>query len=388
MTTSLAVDFFNCLFILAGSCYVLMMIGFIIGWTRLRKYDAATTEFSTSVSIIVPARNEEDTIIHCIEDIVKQRFPKELMELIVVNDNSSDRTSFLVKQYISKHAIPNGVDIKIIDLEEDKNTNSFKKKAILEGIRQAKGALIVTTDADCRMNDLWLSTTVSYYEKNRPKFISAPVSYHEEKNWFGKFQTLEFLGLIGIGAGGIKINIPTMCNGANLAYTKEVFWEVNGFEGISDLASGDDTFLMLKIAKKYREGIHFIKSFDAIVYTTPKESLREFTEQRKRWASKGAKYNSKKVIFVGVLTYVFNFLIFVSGVFSIFYSTFAPVFISALIAKITVEFIFLYLVTSFFKRRQLLLCFFQEQLLYILYVVWIGAEGSLSKYTWKGRAVK
>ncbi len=388
MTTDLIISFFKWLIILVGISYVLMILGFIAGWLRLKVFNKIVNPFSTFVSIIIPARNEEDTILQCIKDIEKQDFPKELVEVIVVNDNSTDGTSQNVKEYIKGISTLPHVDTKIIDLIEDENTNAFKKKAILKGIQQAKGELIITTDADCRMNNLWLPTLVSYYEQYHPKFISAPVSNHEEKNWFGKFQTLEFLGLIGIGAGGIKNAVPTMCNGANIAYTKEVFFEVNGFDDISNLASGDDTFLMLKIAKKYKEEIHFIKSFDAIVYTTPKDTFSEFVEQRKRWASKGTKYNSKKVILIGALTYLFNFLILASGVFSIFYNTFVFVFMTVFIAKITVEFIFLYLITSFFKRRELLLYFFQEQLLYIFYVVWIGAEGSFSKYTWKGRAVK
>ncbi len=372
----------------AGTIYISMMIVFIIAWIRLKTFNGLAADLVTTVSIIIPARNEEDAILDCLEDILKQQFPSMLMEVIIVNDNSTDNTAALVETFISKARNVSSVNFQMIALTDDGNTNAYKKKAITEGISRTSGKLIITTDADCRMNSLWLSTIVSYFEKHRPDFISAPVSYQNEKNWFGKFQTLEFLGLIGIGAASIKAKVPAMCNGANLAYTRKVFNDVGGFESINKLASGDDTFLMLKIAEKHNTGIHFLKSFDAIVYTTPKASLGEFIQQRKRWASKGTQYNSKKVILIGLITYLFNFLILASGVFSIIYNTFAFAFCMAIITKITVELIFLFFITSFFKRRELLWYFFQEQLLYIFYVVWIGADGTFSKYKWKDRVVK
>jgi cellulose synthase/poly-beta-1,6-N-acetylglucosamine synthase-like glycosyltransferase len=378
------------LLLVSGSCYILTILVFIFGWCRLKIVKPVSIlNFSTKITILVPARNEEDCIIQCIQDIEQQNFPHQMVQLILINDHSTDSTLERIEEYISKRALQEKkIEIKVLNLIEEAAGQAYKKKAISLGITHATGTLIITTDADCRRGKDWLSALVGYYEQEHPKFISGPVSYFAEKNWFEKFQTLEFLGLIGIGAASISCDIPIMCNGANLAFSKAVFNEVNGYEGINSMASGDDVFLMLKIAQHHPKGIHFLKSREAIVYTSPKASLSEFLEQRKRWASKGAQYKNFSGLFTGICTYLFNLLLLTSAGISIFYNTFAFVFIAVLALKLFVEFLFLYAVTGFFRRRILLLYFLQEQMLYTPYIIWVGAIGTFKTYTWKGRQVK
>lgn len=373
------------IFIFTGACYVLLIVWLLKGWLQLRTFKPPSNQCSTKVSIILPARNEENNISQCLEAIAQQKFPVDLLEVIVVNDHSTDGTVEKIQLFISSGT---NLKIQVIDLQEDDLRNAYKKRAIAKGIAIASGELIITTDADCWMHEKWLHTMVSYYETYRPAFISAPVAFGREKNWFGKFQTLEFLGLIGIGAGSIRNGVPTMCNGANLAYQRKVFFDVGGFEGVSNLASGDDTFLMLKINDAFKKGVHFLKSPEAIVYTEPKETVNDFMEQRKRWASKGTRYNSPEVIAIGALTYLFNVLLFSAMVISVFYNIFTVWMVTIMAGKLAVEIIFLYCITSFFRRKNLLFYFLPEQLLYVLYVVYVGAAGAISTYTWKGRVVK
>ena len=224
------------------------------------------------VSILIAARNEEDKIAFTIEDILRQDYPRNLVELIVIDDHSTDRTAEIIARYAGK-------GVKLIRLNEDKPLNSYKKKAISEAIQIAAGELIVTTDADCRMNTAWLSTIVAYFETNNLKLISSPVVFYEEKSFFERLQTLEFLYLIGLGAATIGNKTPSTCNGANLAYRKDVFHELKGFQGIDDLASGDDELFLHKVASKYPDDIGFCKSNDALVFTHAKPSLKEFISQ-------------------------------------------------------------------------------------------------------------
>jgi cellulose synthase/poly-beta-1,6-N-acetylglucosamine synthase-like glycosyltransferase len=320
-------------------------------------------------------------------DVKNQLFPPEKIQLILINDNSTDATLQRIQHYLEKEQGFIKFEVLVLNLSEDASSVAYKKRAISLGMQHATGELIITSDADCRRGPKWLSNLVAYYEKEQPEFISAPVAFQDEKNWFEKFQTLEFLGLIGIGAGSIGCGIPVMCNGANLAFKKKIFHEVNGYEGLDNIASGDDVFLMFKIAAKYPGGIHFVKSRDAIVYTNAKPNFTEFIEQRKRWASKGSKNSNTVVFLIGICTYMFNLLLLFAGVISIFYNTFTSLLIPALALKILCEFILLFLVTGFFRRRGLLFHFLQEQILYIPYIVCVGALGAFSKYTWKGRVL-
>src|SRR5690606_17786384 len=131
----------------------------------------------------------------------------------------------------------------------------------------SSGSVMVTTDADCRMGKDWLKTVVAFFEKKEAYMVSSPVVYSEEKSYFERLQTLEFLYLIGLGAAGIGNGNPTTCNGANLAYRKDVFYEMGGFNGIDNVASGDDELFLHKVAEKYADRIHFCKSREAVVFT-------------------------------------------------------------------------------------------------------------------------
>ncbi|MBD3749087.1 MAG: glycosyltransferase [Sphingobacteriales bacterium] len=338
-------------------------------------------EPKTKVSIIIAARNEEDKIHLTIEDILAQDFPKSLFELIVVDDHSTDKTSDIIKSYEKQ-------GVKLIKLNESEPLNSYKKKAIAEAINIATGELIITTDADCRMHPNWLITLVSYYEKNQFNLISAPVVYYEEKSLFERLQTLEFLYLIGLGAAGIGNKMPSTCNGANLAYRKEVFFKLNGFKGIDDLASGDDELFLHKVAQAYPGTIGFCKSTEAIVYTHAKANLEEFMQQRKRWASKSVKYKDKRILLITLTIWLFNVSLILNLILGLFFPYFLKLLCIQFVIKFVVEIFYLTPLTSFAKRKSLLVNLSFLTFLHVLYFVYIGLLGNSGKYLWKGRMVK
>ncbi|MEO8795011.1 MAG: glycosyltransferase [Daejeonella sp.] len=376
LTTALSV-----LSILLTLCYVSVVLYFRNGWINLPWFNKTTATPKTRVSILIAARNEEDKLDKTICDILAQNYPKDLIELIIVDDHSTDCTAEIILSYADK-------GVKLIKLNEDQALNSYKKKAISEAINLSGGELIVTTDADCRMGPEWLSDVVNYYEENNFKLISSPVAYFEEKSVFEEMQTLEFLYLIGLGASTIGNKMPSTCNGANLAYRKDVFFELKGFQGIDDLASGDDELFLHKVAAAYPNGIGFCKSRKAIVYTHAKETLSEFIQQRKRWASKSTKYKNKSVVVLGVSIWLFNVLILLNGLLGFFDPHFWTIALISLVSKFLVEITFLIPMTIFANRKSLM--WYQPILtiLHIFYFVYIGIAGNSGKYNWKGRNVR
>lgn len=361
--------------------YVVVVIAFIKGWHKLIYFKPQKRHYTTKVSVLVAARNEAGNIAKTIEDLLAQTYDKRLTEIIFVDDHSTDRTAEIIGAYAES-------GVKLIRLNEGQTLNSYKKKAIQTAIAQSSGNLIVTTDADCRMGPDWLKTVVGFYEEKNYKMISSPVAYFEEKSFFERAQTLEFLYLIGLGASTIGNKKPSTCNGANLAYEKDAFYEVGGFKGIDDLASGDDELLLHKMAAKFDGNIGFLKNEAAVVYTHPKATLKEFIQQRKRWASKSTRYKNRSIIVLGVCVWLFNLSILVNiagGIFNIFYLKLALV---QLLLKMTVECLFLYDVTGFARRRKLLVLLPVLNLLHILYIVYIGIAGNSGKYNWKDRMVK
>lgn len=361
--------------------YGFLVLYFIRGWHRLIYFNPQKSDPKTRVSIIVAARNEEENISKTIDDLIAQHYPQALTEIIIIDDHSTDKTAEIVLSYADRN-------VKLIKLNEDRALNSYKKKAIQTAISTCSGDLIITTDADCRMGPDWLITIVGLYEEKNYKMISSPVAYFQEKSFFERLQALEFLYLIGLGASTIGNRKPSTCNGANLAYEKNTFYEVGGFQGIDDLASGDDELLLHKIAAKYPDKIGFLKNRNAIVYTHAKETLGDFIQQRKRWASKSTRYKNKAIIVLGVLIWIFNLSILSNFVTGLFIPGFLTLVFYQLLFKMVVETLFLWDVTGFAKRRSLLILMPVLNVLHIIYMVYIGIAGNSGKYNWKGRMVK
>lgn len=350
------------------------------GWSIIPLFEAKEA-IQTSVSVIIAARNEEENIAKTIQDILDQNFPKELLEVIIVDDHSTDNTAQIVTSFTQQ-------GVKLIQLDIGEAFNSYKKYAITKAIEEAKGEIIVTTDADCRMGPNWLKNVVGQMEAKGYTMLSSPVIYSHEKNMFEELQTLEFLYLIGLGAGGIGNQSPTTCNGANLAYRRSLFIELAGFQGIDNLASGDDELFLHKVAEKHPSKIGFCKSKEAMVYTDAKPTLSSFISQRKRWASKSTKYKDKKVVALGISIWLFNLAILASvGSFLWGLPHCNWTILTALIIKILVEFIFMIPITKFAGRTDLLKYIPLLSVIHTVYIVYIGIAGNTGKYQWKGRKV-
>ncbi len=372
---------FSILTLLLTGIYLFLLIYFIKGWAGLVRPGNYTGKFKTPITVLIAARNEEQNIRATIDDILAQDYPKELTEIIIVDDHSTDNTAEIIRSYANQ-------GVQLVQLNEDQPLNSYKKKAIATAIAQSNGVLMIATDADCRMGSKWLSAVVAYYETNNLVMISSPVAYFQEKSFFELLQTLEFAYLIGIGASFIGNKRASTCNGANLAYRKDVFYEVGGFTGIDNLASGDDELLLQKVALKYPGQIGFLKHQDAIVYTHAKPNLHSFLSQRRRWASKSVQYKDKKIVALAVSIWLFNVSFLVNAGLAFFSLYFLKLFLLQFLLKYLFELAFLWPITGFLKRQALLVLLLLLIPIHVIYFVYIGLVGNTRKYEWKGRVVR
>ena len=313
----------------------------------------ATQVSAEKASIIIAARNEETHIGPCLESLLAQDFPREQMEIIVVDDQSVDQTAAIVKRYADR-------GIRLISLGKE---DAFgKKAAIARGIAAATHGIIITTDADCSYSNKWINTLLSFREKMDAVFVAAPVQFRKEINLLDRFQSLDFMALQGITAAGVSSKYLNMCNGANLLYTKEAFLQVRGFEGIDHIASGDDMLLMEKIDKAFPGGVAYCFSEDAIVVTEPASSWAAFIQQRIRWSSKAKNYSS------------IDFQLLKYG-------------LLLTLMKTIVELPFMIRIARFFNKSALIPWFIPIQPMHAFYTVVAGTFGLFSKYRWKGREV-
>lgn len=367
--------------LLCTAVYLAVLTYLIRGWSRLRTPHTSGKAFITKVTVLIAARNEEEKIGLTIEDILAQDYPKDLFEIIIADDHSTDRTAEIISSYADRN-------VRLLQLRDEQALNSYKKRAITEAIKLSTGDFLVATDADCRMGPQWLSSIIGYYQSNDLVMISSPVTYFKEQSLFELMQTLEFSYLIGIGAAFIGNNKASTCNGANFAYRKDIFYEVGGFKGIDDLASGDDELLLQKVAEKYPDQIGFLKKREAIVYTDAKPNLKEFMQQRRRWASKSIKYKDKKVVAVAVGIWLFNLSLLVNALLGFYNVYFLKLLLVQFAFKYLFEVIFLLPIMSFFKRKRLVWLLSIISPIHVIYFVYVGIMGNAKRYDWKGRNVK
>jgi cellulose synthase/poly-beta-1,6-N-acetylglucosamine synthase-like glycosyltransferase len=331
------------------------------------------------ISIIIPFRNEEENIIANLKSIESQFYPPDKFEVIYVNDFSEDNSLELLKKNIKKN------NIRVMSVPDDFSKNAHKKRAVRFGIENAKGMIIVTTDADCVHAEEWLKSLMQSFDPVTG-FVSGPVEFETDNGLFSEFQKLEFAGLVLCGAGLIGSGHPTICNAANIAYRKKVFDEVGGFKDQMNLSSGDDELLMQKIAKDSDFKVKFCIDKKSIVRTFPNKTIGDFYQQRKRWASKGLFYSDKSLVLKLILIYLFYVGLAAQIILGL---TLQPIFLLLLLSSLILKVIFEFRIIS--KGKELLFndlrlkFLFIAEIFQIPYIIFTGLVGAFGNYLWKSR---
>lgn len=374
--------------------YILLLIIFIpavfyfgflaqilLGLKRLRRNNFKNDK-KYFVSIIVPFRNETEVIVDCLKSLEAQTYPRNYYEIIFVDDFSNDDS---VSKLNSEKKLPS---TQVISVPNDFQKLSSKKRGIKYGIEKSLGEIILTTDADCVHPKEWLETMISGFDETTG-FISGPVKFTNSNILFGKIQQLEFGGLVLVGAGLIGSCKPTICNAANIAFKKEAFNYVDGYDDNQHLASGDDEFLMQKIAKSKKYKVKFIFSEHTVVETLANKTIDKFIQQRKRWASKGLFYNDKTLIFKLILIYLFFVSLPLQLVLG---ATFNLIFLYSftllLLLKGMIEYFILRNGIPLLYNKIDFMVFAISEVLHIPYIIFSGIAGAFGNFEWKGRNLK
>ncbi|MBC7936091.1 MAG: glycosyltransferase [Rhizobacter sp.] len=364
--------------------YGILLVYYRVGWMQVPDFVLREQSPELFISVIIPARNEARSLPVLLDSLENQTYSKKYFQVLVIDDYSTDKTAAIASDYSFVTCL------SLRDFVGTTDINSYKKKAIETGIENSVGELIVTTDADCYAEPEWLETIAAFYNMHRPELIVMPVSVNCSARPIEIFQSLDFMSLQGITAAAVQKKVHSMCNGANLAYTRKAFEAVNGFKNIDNIASGDDMLLMHKIALQYPNGIHYLKSANVIIQTAPVHSIKEFFNQRIRWASKADKYDDKRIFAVLFLVYFLNVTLLIIPLLSIFSGGWSMIryWLLLMAAKTIVELIFLFPVAGFFNKRPLLWAFPLAQPFHIIYTVIAGWLGKFGSYKWKERKVK
>ncbi|WP_394335941.1 glycosyltransferase family 2 protein [Flavobacterium psychrolimnae] len=353
--------------------YCLAIIVLIYGFTKVNTIEYTGLTPKTKFSIIVPFRNEAENLPILLASLSKLNYPMELFEVILVDDESKE--SFEVPNLKFKVSVINNIRV----------SNSPKKDAIVTAMQMVTTDWIITTDADCVVNANWLLTLDNYIQLHDVAMIAGAVTYDCGNSFLHHFQQLDLTSLQGATIGSFGIKKGFMCNGANFAYTKSFFQELNGFEGNAGIVSGDDVFLLQNAIAKSPEEVHYLKSENNIVITKPMNDWRSLFYQRVRWASKTSSYQSSFGKGLGLLVFAGNLSwLLILGSWILDLTSFQNVFL-VFTLKFSVDTVLIYKTNQFLTKTKVQYLILSS-LFYPFFSTSVALYSLFGKYEWKGRS--
>ena len=325
-------------------CYTLVICLFSSGVSSFEPPPAGEKERTREVSIIIPFRNEAANLPLLLADLLAQSYPKELYEVVLVDDHSDDGSQATVDSMISG---THGLRCLRVPPE-----SSGKKAALFHGIQHASFERLIQVDADCRIGPHFIASHMAFLEEHPADLVAGLVSTSEGTGGFLEvFERLDLLALAGTGVGSFGIGRPMMCSGANLAYSRELYMETRSFDPVESVESGDDMFLMIG-ARKLKRSMAYITDREAYVETAPVPSFRAFLAQRIRWGAKTRHYGMLDIQMLALLVMLSNLSILLMPLGIFLFSGLWPWLGLAWMLKSLADFVLLYRTSGLSNQRR------------------------------------
>lgn len=368
-------------FILITIAYTIFIGLLMYGFSKVKPFVKSDVASKTSFSIVVPFRNEEKNLPDLLHSFSQLNYSKSLFEIILVDDESEDHSVAIINDWKAENKL-----FQLTVLSNIRTSDSPKKDAITNAVSIAKYDWIITTDADCEVQKNWLSTYDDFIQKSNAEMIAGGVSYPSKSGILSHFQQMDLLSLQGATIGSFGLQKAFMCNGANLAYAKKLFSDLNGFEGNTKIASGDDVFLLQKAVLKSPEKVHYLKAHEAIVVTKTEDSWPQLFRQRVRWASKASAYQSGFSKGLAIVVFVMNLSLVLGCLFVICNWMYWYPLSIVFSVKFVLDFMLMYKTNTFLKMR--LSSAIISSLIYPFFSSAVALYSLFGEYEWKGRTFK
>jgi cellulose synthase/poly-beta-1,6-N-acetylglucosamine synthase-like glycosyltransferase len=360
------------IFLIFLSLYFILSAVLLVGVRK--KFPTLSDDEIPSLSVIVAARNEKDNILRCLVSLDNLKYPEGKIEIILVDDNSTDNTGKIIDEFIF-----NKNKFKKIVTGKEIGRLKGKTNAIANAIEISKGEIILTTDADCEVSPEWAYRTASYYLEDVAMVngFTNQLAY----NNFSGLQAVDFIYLLTVAAGCVNLRFPISCIGNNMSYRKSVYEEIGGYQNLPFSVTEDSLLLhRMNRLKKYK--IIYPLDKKALVTSVPCKNLKELYRQKKRWSVGGLDVPKYSFAVMGI-SFVTNVCLFVTPLF------FSPVWLYLAVFKLAIDFFVLYPVHRELGIVKNLKYFFSFQIYYIIYAVITPFVLLFSrKVIWKNREYK
>ncbi len=355
--------------------YVSFILRIISGLKKLGENPRKKLTLVPKITVIIPFRNEAANLPAVVESLAEQDYPRDKLEIIFADDHSGDGSDAVLAGLTDK------LNFRFIKISE-----IGKKKAIEKAVENAGGEIIVITDADCRHPKTWLTSLIGTFE-SETGFVAGAVMFDSGGDVFGELQKLEFAGIVIASAGLISGGTPFTCSAANIAFRKEAFIEVKGYSGNEEIPSGDDEFLMQKIAYRSDWKVNYAAGKDTIVRTRSNTGIADFFNQRSRWASKGFRYINSAITVQLALIFLFFLTIIIDFSLTGYGLMFLTTALSAFAIKVIADYSALLAGKRALFDGLSLKYFLPAEILHIPYIIIVSLIGTFGGYKWKSREV-
>jgi biofilm PGA synthesis N-glycosyltransferase PgaC len=360
------VEYFESLGLFVVGLYLFYIFVNAVALISSKKHKESTDQIAAT--ILVPFRNEKETLANLVASFESLSYPKDLIEIILINDHSDDGSEL----YDFSNSFLN---IRIIHAKGE-----GKKNAITEGIAKASNEIIVQTDADCEVPEYWLNYLLAPFPEK--DMVCGSVVFSNSQ-----LQNSEILSYQGIGKAANHMRTPFLCNAANMAYRKSTFQDLGGFNDNISISSGDDVYLLRSFSKAKKE-IAYTLNEKCCVKTKAERSPGKYLKQRVRWASKTKKGQSFDVVLAGIVVFLTNVFVLFEIALNVIQGVEMGIGLIAVLSKFAIDFLFLFLVAQRMKKYLPLLSFPIASIWYSLYIVLIVILSGFYRPKWKNRKIQ
>jgi cellulose synthase/poly-beta-1,6-N-acetylglucosamine synthase-like glycosyltransferase len=366
--------------IIAGVC--IWLLRFVFGWVGAKKEKKFNIDYFENkelpfVSIIIPARNEENNIANCLDAFLKSDYPREKMEIICVNDGSEDRTPEIITNYQNNYDF-----IKLLTLTNAKRPKNLTGKtgALQAGFDIAEGECLLMTDADCIVSPKWISSKINLFKNSNADLIAGLTTIDYNETLFSKIQALEWFYMGSMASSGVGWNIPMGCFGNNLSITKDMKEKVGAYKDLP-FSITEDQLLMLEVNRN-KGRIRYNLSPKLSVKTHPVKDFKEYLVQHARWTQ-----GIKDMGFMSVFLILCSVSLVTAEVLSLLFMPFYY-FLGVLSVRIISDFVVMYPALKEYKEKTLIK-YAIPGILFFIVMELIAPFFLLKKeHIWKGRTIE
>lgn len=325
------------------------------------------------VSIIICGRDEAANLAKNLPGVLVQDY-RTTNEVVVVNDNSTDDSKYILEEY--QRSFKN---LNPISLTQEAKMIPGKKFPLSIGIKSSKYEIVLLTDADCiPASEFWLKKMQDAYQPGT-EIVLGYGAYRKHKGILNKvirfetfFSALQYFSYALAG-------IPYMGVGRNLSYRKEIFYRVKGFSSLNHLPGGDDDLFINKTATRTNTAIVIDK--EAHTISTPAKTWKSWKKQKNRHYTTSKYYTGKHKTWLGLfsLSQVLIYPLLVASI--LFYSWWLALSVYAL--RLIIQAIILYKTMQKLNEKDLWPFFlFYDIWMFFYYILFFPSLWKKPKKTW------